>query len=441
MRLSIRGKRAVNVLRAIWVLVIFYYEFAVFLRAADRCDWPDNELSARSIDPQVLDSRSYPDRSALVTWLSQLFTDMNMRKSWYAIARKEPDAVVFLGDMMDNGRYNIDNEEYETYYRRFKSIFHLASQAPVYYIPGNHDIGLGDSELFSKNANARYVSHFGPLNHVAEVGNHTFLFIDAPSLAEEDRERHPTGITVDQWTAKRGGTLEFIREFANKSHRDRPLILFTHIPLARPNGASCGPNRERGTIHRGSGHGYQNTLGQQMTTYLLDTLEPSVAFSGDDHDYCEFVHETESQRTREVSVKSISMAMGISQPGYQLLSLSRLPGQPTFADRPCLLPNQLFIYLSIYVPLLVLSILYLAAAKLVRARYIEGGRGRQRGLSVSIEMGTLGGSLSGGTGRTGQSRNSFLMDVRDTAVYPLTLFVLIAWWSFLDTSGGARQDR
>lgn len=34
-----------------------------------------------------------------------------MRKNWWAAKRKQPDSVVFLGDMLDGGRF--DMPEYE----------------------------------------------------------------------------------------------------------------------------------------------------------------------------------------------------------------------------------------------------------------------------------------------------------------------------------------
>ena len=39
-------------------------------------------------------------------------TDLNMRKSWRAVHQRfRPDYVVFLGDMMDNGRLDMSHEE------------------------------------------------------------------------------------------------------------------------------------------------------------------------------------------------------------------------------------------------------------------------------------------------------------------------------------------
>jgi len=53
--------------------------------------------------------------------------------------------------------------------------------------------------------------------------------------------------------------------------------------------------------------------------------------------------------------------MNVRRPGFQLLSLNpaelRRDGYPTFDHTPCLLPDQLKIYLDIYLPLLAISIL------------------------------------------------------------------------------------
>lgn len=55
-------------------------------------------------------------------------------------------------------------------------------------------------------------------------------------------------------------------------------ILFTHVPLSRPEGASCGPLRERGTIHQGRGLGYQNLLTPQASQFLLQSIRPAIVF-------------------------------------------------------------------------------------------------------------------------------------------------------------------
>jgi hypothetical protein len=61
--------------------------------------------------------------------------------------------------------------------------------------------------------------------------------------------------------------------------------------------------------------------------------------------------------------------MNVRRPGFQLLSLAPTPLRdhdiPTYKDVPCLLPDQLRIYLKIYLPLLTISIAFVCLANLV----------------------------------------------------------------------------
>jgi hypothetical protein len=102
-----------------------------------------------------------------------------------------------------------------------------------------------------------------------------------------------------------------------------------------------------------------------------DALWPPNMTSGDDHDYCEYTHPG---GIREVTLKSFSSSAGIRRPGFQLLSLipaSDLyaePPQVTIADRPCFLPDQLGVYTRVYLPLGILTVLFLFFTN-VRAAY------------------------------------------------------------------------
>lgn len=82
--------------------------------------------------------------------------------------------------------------------------------------------------------------------------------------------------------------------------------------------------------------------------------------SGDDHDVCEYSHPN---GVREVTVKTFSMALEVSQPGFQILSLVPAdplePSLPTHADMACNLPDQLAIYNHIYFPLALITVFYL----------------------------------------------------------------------------------
>jgi hypothetical protein len=84
--------------------------------------------------------------------------------------------------------------------------------------------------------------------------------------------------------------------------------------------------------------------------------------SGDDHDYCEYTHAFAGEHIPEVTVKSLSIAMGIRQPGFQLLSLSS--EEHTHAHRHCSVPDQFRIYFWVYAPLIFATIV-LAAVRTV----------------------------------------------------------------------------
>ncbi|EIN11270.1 Metallo-dependent phosphatase [Punctularia strigosozonata HHB-11173 SS5] len=379
----------VAALRLFWILAVLWLELGVYIYQLRSCSWPDDALvSAPPLiraptraeashilvvaDPQVLDHRSYPDRGAFLTAVSQYMTDMQLRKAWWATTRRlRPDSIVFLGDMMDGGRFDMSLDEYERYYARFKSIFRAdPSTTPVWYLPGNHDVGLGTSTEFSPDALERYKLHFGATNRKASVANHTLLLIDAPGLVDEDARRRRAGASIDAWAASSSeteSTLAFVRAHADTGG---PAVLFTHIPLFRPDDAGCGPLRERGRIRAGSGLGYQNTLSAELSAWLLARVRPEVVFSGDDHDYCEHAHpyaipgsEEDGKTVREATVKSFSMAMGVRRPGFQVLSLA--PSSPA-ADAACLLPDQLGLYISGYAPLVGLSLALLLLFASVR---------------------------------------------------------------------------
>ncbi|KAH7908471.1 Metallo-dependent phosphatase-like protein [Hygrophoropsis aurantiaca] len=380
-------------LSATWVLLVLWYEVGTFIRAGRSCEWPDSlrptpegARVARILviaDPQIIDHRSYPGRGRWLSALSQFMVDLNLRRNWHSTFHGlRPHAVVFLGDMMDGGRTAMVTSEYEAYYARFRDIFKMGNKAvPVYYLPGNHDIGIGDSNSFSLEGGTRYSSHFGPRNYRISISNHTLMFIDAPALVEEDVIRASRGYTYDNWPAVPGGPIDFLMKYASRNHSS-PVILLSHIPMARPLDASCGPLRERGTIRQGFGFGYQNTLMDDATRYILGVTRPSLILSGDDHDYCEYVHDLPYSRTqpagqvREITVKSFSMAMGVRHPGFQLLSLTssaassdtltQIPSPPL--TTPCLLPDQLGIYLFIYVPFIILSLIFLLIVNIYRYR-------------------------------------------------------------------------
>lgn len=199
----------------------------------------------------------------------------------------------------------------------------------------------------------------------------------------------------------------------NSSSAELPTILLTHVPLYRASGTPCGPLRERwppshpmdgkgdpldrddaNAIQVAAGYQYQNVLHPSVSSDLVEKIgKVDFVFSGDDHDYCEVVHRGFTSRSgggvREITVKSISWAMGVRKPGFLMLSLwnpidesgnaidmSHVKQDASKGAAPtttlnshlCLLPDQLTIFIR-YGFLLGLTITVLVFKALVQLRY------------------------------------------------------------------------
>ncbi|KAI0812590.1 Metallo-dependent phosphatase-like protein [Irpex lacteus] len=370
----------INWLRITWLLAVLWYEYGVFKYSIAYCGWGDKQLAKSTskphhvlllTDPQVRTSLS--SERGLFKPLRQWLYHEALRKNWAYAKSLRPNSVVFLGDIFDAGQKIKKEEEYTEAVSHFLRIFSAREEVETYYVPGNEDVGLNLLANSSPQARDRYFKYFGPANRKVSIHNHTFVFLDAPLLVEEDYRRATVHKGYEEWKADGAGSVEFIRSFENNhTEHTSTTILFTHIPLYRPDTASCGPLREHGTIHRGAGPGYQNTLGKLTTEFIFEHVKPSLVFSGDDRDYCEYTHSIQEPQTdkeavnvREVTVKSFSPYKNIRHPGFHLLSLvppqtQQTSAQRTFVDSPCFLPDQTSTYSSVYVPLSITTLLVLA---------------------------------------------------------------------------------
>ncbi|KAI9812486.1 MAG: hypothetical protein M1827_004717 [Pycnora praestabilis] len=197
-----------------------------------------------------------------------------------------------------------------------------------------------------------------------------------------------------------------------KDEAEFPTILLTHVPLFRNPGTPCGPlrehwppsappmgleNDERNAISVRAGYQYQNVLTPGISKQLVDKIgNVDHVFSGDDHDYCEVIHRgytSSSQYSvggiREITVKSMSWAMGVRKPGFLMLSLWNpvdRAGNPKGTDSAgytgigtgsvnytmethlCLLPDQLRIFIR-YLVLLIITLSVLLVRSVVVVRY------------------------------------------------------------------------
>ncbi|GJJ06641.1 hypothetical protein Clacol_000835 [Clathrus columnatus] len=335
----------VHVLKVYWVIAIWWWEYGTFVWDVAWCHWPkENALENLHIliiaDPQV--PRPFHGWLPTLTWFKSYIINHNLRKSWHAAKSLRPQVVLFLGDMLRHGSKASDIDE------------------------------LGRSRAFSARTRSHYEAVFGPANQIKTFGNYTLILLDAPALVEEDYRRHSTGHQFSEWTGISSGSIEFVNALAANRTELKTTLLFTHIPLWRSDGASCGPLREYGNIRRGVGKGYQSLLGKETSNFLLQNLDPSAIFSADDHDYCQHTHKFPMANgstlvVPEVTLKSFSMATKLHRPGFELLTLSN-EAEPSISDNLCLLPDQSHIYTRGYFLSLVATILILLYFNLRRSR-------------------------------------------------------------------------
>jgi len=433
-------------------------------------------------DPQIVDPHTYPDRPWPLSSLTVLYTDLYLKRSYRNLLQQlQPDSTLFLGDLFDGGRewgtkrYSSPDKQYKQYgqdfwlgeYERFQNMFvktwhdagmpYLAGDGGrrlIVSLPGNHDLGFGGG--INPHVKGRFDAHFGPLNRIDILGNHTFVSLDTVSLSAMDQVDPQTGAvgtgdgtaaaksdgiwkpvesylddakairerSIKQEVMRLGMTSSFpeMRKAASGSppkfasgvssldaetdqvaqrsqnhlsvHTSQfPTIILTHVPFYRDSDKDCGPLRERGhAIPISNGYQYQNVLTPLISKDIVDRLDASqiaMVYSGDDHDYCEIEHNEFTGRTKEITVKSVSWAMGIRKPGVQLVSLcnpidlseamissgysvptpdkeEKVLNMPrgTVQNHLCLLPDQLGIFIR-YAELLALTLILLVVRALL----------------------------------------------------------------------------
>lgn len=285
-------------------------------------------------------------------------------------------------------------------------------------LPGNHDLGFGTG--VQEPVRGRFQAYFGEGNRVDVIGNHSFVSVNTVSLSAMDQPDPNTGSSgagagdgvspnVLIWkdtqdfldgVQKQKARKEMNELRALKNQKDEsvlfnagvyeileptiyakepveglgfPTILLTHVPLYRRPATPCGPLRERyppvstdplpqedegNAIKVAGGYQYQNVLTETISNDIISKVGPGIAhiYSGDDHDYCEISHREFSGSPKEITVKSLSWAMGVRRPGFLMTSLwnpidpntgkpSSTGSSPTLQNHLCLLPDQLGIFI------------------------------------------------------------------------------------------------
>jgi hypothetical protein len=348
-------------------------------------------------DPQLSDSFSYrqPEGSLglrLVEHYSDLFMSRAFRRSIPAALGGEPaSAVLFLGDLFDGAREMTSDAPFEAHRARFERIFGAirpwasralavaargasGGAAPQLFASGNHDIGF--REMRTAAAAQRHSRLFGATSHATALCGHDLVTVDAVALAFEDsdpvlvRGAGAAAAKRAELVAARTAAQRFVRDYARaaaQAPRRRPVLLFSHVPLWRPDGAPCRPGgfpRQKPPLRMTQ---YKYILPRAISRELLDLLRPAAVFSGDEHDFCEYEHALEPDPqpqpaqpggarpvaqahpvAPEYTVATFSWLQGVRRPGLALIHLDGCQDgqEPQLSVQLCALPDQLAVYLA-----------------------------------------------------------------------------------------------
>ncbi|KAK9462464.1 Metallo-dependent phosphatase-like protein [Lipomyces oligophaga] len=366
--LAVRLFTLTNVLCVIWGYTLHWGERRVIRNAIRSCDWerwerwPEGATPERVVlvaDPQLVDGHTYPGRNSLLLSLTEFYVDMYMHRAWEATEDiLASEATIFLGDLFDGGR-EWDHDTWLDEYYRFQKIFPArAGKLTLTDVAGNHDIGFGDTVVIE--ALNWFKAYFGEPNRQIDIGNHTFVILDTISMmnTNDSTVHNPPNHFFDKVSG----------DIANLSYPSLPRILLTHVPLFRAADARCGPKREGNpSLPIAQGYQFQTVISAELSSEILNKIQPIAIFSGDDHDACKHIH-TISEGARasvEYTVKTFSIAMGVSYPGIELISLwNPSKGEPieqgTIQTKLCLLPSQFDIFRTYFKTLMftVIAITY-----------------------------------------------------------------------------------
>lgn len=230
-----------KVFATIGLLLVFYNEFVVYW--ISYLNWPQlhkseqfyykngtskDDLNERPLrllvvaDPQLIGENDEP---FFQSWIARWDSDRYLRSSFIlASAYTRPDAIVYLGDLFDEGLKSSD-EQYARYFDRFRRVFqldkrHPSGKAKNIFLSGDNDIGgeyFGDR---TERLEDRYERFFGPLVEVIRMNKYTeFVKLDLDK-------------TVSFYNrVKRGYVLHLLNENTTNQYDQKYTVILNHQSL------------------------------------------------------------------------------------------------------------------------------------------------------------------------------------------------------------------
>uniref|UniRef100_A0A7E4UZM6 Metallophos domain-containing protein n=1 Tax=Panagrellus redivivus TaxID=6233 RepID=A0A7E4UZM6_PANRE len=273
------------------VVVIFWNEYLALKISSLSWLPPSENPNAFPIlivsDPQIIGYRNEP---AGIGPLSRWDADRYLARGFaQAVAVAKPKAIIFLGDLFDEG-VQMNNQEFEYTIERFKAIFPEIRNVLTFYIPGDNDIGGEYEPVYDRLVN-RFARRFDHTSAALKASKSFMKFASIDSLANNE-------VSV-----------------LSSPDNAKVKILMSHIPLVRVVGRK---------------------LNEELTKY-----DPDLVLSAHDHTAEIYLRDrlsTQFKRfalhrsiefiispthpTIEIQSPTVSYRMGVQNMGYGVLTLS-----------------------------------------------------------------------------------------------------------------------
>ncbi|XP_078691166.1 uncharacterized protein LOC144921750 isoform X2 [Branchiostoma floridae x Branchiostoma belcheri] len=168
------------------VLLVLYNEVLVYYINKTSWELPPGFSQSREDDkivrlviagdPQI---QGYQyEAPGLVGWLTRWDSDRYLSTTFGLLYDTVgPDAVIFMGDLLDEGSVASD-VEYSVYVQRFYQIFHVSAGTKLILLAGDNDIGGEGSDMITQEKMQRFQENFAPLDEVVRVKNVDFLKVN-----------------------------------------------------------------------------------------------------------------------------------------------------------------------------------------------------------------------------------------------------------------------
>lgn len=238
----------------------------------------------------------------------------------FAASIYEPDVVVFLGDIFDEGSFSSD-DLFDKAKSDFEKIFpHHLNKHKRIIIPGNHDVGNHDQMTAFPYLIHRFHVAFGSTTNVElldsrglkglniiSINSMTFYNDSCPYCSQSIAYVNRIALKLDELRAN--------PDFSEP-------ILLIHIPLYRKDDSQCDhPSSISNRVKEENIEG-KDVIHKSASSFLLSRLKPRLILSGHTHMDCVTFHKSPND-SNEITVSSFNHKYAENKPSLLLLSVNR----------------------------------------------------------------------------------------------------------------------